>query len=150
ETTIRAAEERLRLALDVSCLGTFIFDAATNELICDARHKELFGFATDAEISIPMVLDRIHPDDRDRVRVEAASALRARREREYRWEYRVLWPDGTVKSIAANGKTIVDHNHGSVPAVRLVGTARDVTEEKRADEAFRETQKLESLGLLAG
>ena len=151
ELTIRAAEERLRLALEVSRLGTFIFDMGTGELVWDARHKEMFGYTPDAEITIPMVLDRIHPEDRDRIREEITSALGVHNEQEYRWEYRVLLPDGTVKSIEANGKTILDQSGGNAePSIRLVGTVRDVTEEKRAEEAFRETQKLESLGLLAG
>ncbi len=151
ELNIRAAEERLRLALEASNLGTWMLDPKTETLTWDARHKELFGFAADTDVTIAMALERVHPEDRDRIIEDVEGLLKADRERQYHGDYRVLWPDGTVKWLATNGRAIVVHgDEAGGHSIRLVGTVRDITEEKRAEEAFRETQKLESLGLLAG
>jgi PAS domain S-box-containing protein len=151
EQTIRAAQERLRLALEVSNLGAWDLDPKTEALKSDARYKELFGFPPHKEITLTMAVDRIHPEDRGRMQEEVASLLKADHERECSWNFRVLLPDGAVKWIAANGKVIVTHTGADDgDLIRIVGTIRDATEEKLAEESLRETQKLESLGLLAG
>ncbi len=151
ELSVRAAEERLRLALEASKLGTWSFDTRSENLTWDARQKELFGFPPDVDVTLALALERIHPEDRDDIFEDIDTVLREDREREYHWGFRVLWPDGTVKWLSANGRAIVAPvGETGEHSVRMVGTVRDVTEEKRAEEAFRETQKLESLGLLAG
>jgi PAS domain S-box-containing protein len=151
ELTIRAAQEHLRLALEASSLGTWDLDPDTQVLKSDARYREIFGFQPGTEVTLAMTLERIHPEDRGRMQEEADLLLNADREREYNWNFRVLRPDGRVRWVAANGKAIVtDSSEAGHTAFRLVGTVRDATEEKLSEESLRETQKLESLGLLAG
>ena len=151
ELTIRAAQERLRLALEASSLGTWDLDPKSEGLKSDARYREIFGFQPETEVTLAMALDRIHPEDRGRIREEVELLLKADREHEYNWNFRVLWPDQRVRWIAANGKAIItDSGEPGDTSFRLVGTVRDATEEKQSEESFRETQKLESLGLLAG
>ncbi|PTX92561.1 CHASE domain-containing protein [Opitutus sp. ER46] len=98
------------------------------------------------------VRELIHPDDVARVRDETRAALQAHRDVEV--EYRTRLRDGTVKWVLSRGRGVYDD------AGRLVvveGIVIDVTDTKRAEESrlaierkLLETQKLESLGLLAG
>jgi PAS domain S-box-containing protein len=71
----------------------------------------------------------IHPDDRKRVVAVAKEGV----ERTHEWEaeFRVLWPDGTVRWMLSKGKVILDE--GRRPA-RMVGISLDVTERKQAEE----------------
>jgi PAS domain S-box-containing protein len=149
EVTVRAAQERLRLALDASSLGAWELDPRTGTLQANARYKDLFGFPPDAEPTLAMAVERFHPEDRKRMEAAVAQLLRADREQEYGWNFRVLLPDGTVRWIAANGKALRT-NAATDAGFRLVGTVRDVTEQRQSEESMRETQKLESMGLLAG
>ena len=151
ELSIRAAQERLRLALEASGLGAWEFDSKTGELMTDARYREIFGFPPDQPVTVAMAMDRVHPEDRPRIMEEMSHLADPRREREYRWEFRLARPDGSVRWLTANGKAIATHSGSDGDSsFRIVGNIRDVTEEKQSDESLRETQKLESLGLLAG
>jgi PAS domain S-box-containing protein len=87
-------------------------------------------------------LRHVHPDDRDRV-VELISNA----DQPNQCELKLVHRDGTVRIIQIHAFPICDE-HGVT--VRLAGSARDVTEQHELAEQLRQTQKLESLGLLAG
>jgi PAS domain S-box-containing protein len=72
---------------------------------------------------------RVHPDDRDRLRENGEKAMRGGTGIDD--EYRILLPDGTVNHIHAVGRPILST---SGEMVELVGTVVDVTERKRAQE----------------
>jgi PAS domain S-box-containing protein len=152
EQTVRAAQERLRLALEASSLGTWELDPQSGALQTDERLRAVFGFSRDAEITLAGSLDRIHPDDRRRIEQEISALMKGDGERDYHWTFRVVLPDGAVRWAAANGKALLSPVEGraGTGAFRIVGTVRDITREKQSEDSMRETQKLESLGLLAG
>ena len=62
-------------------------------------------------------------------------------------EYRVVRPDGTVRMVLTSRFPIRDAR-GVIQ--RVAGSARDITEAHHLAEQLRQTQKLESLGLLVG
>ena len=78
---------------------------------------------------------RIHPDDRNslderftRVVNEKVSSFD---------EYRVVLPDGTVRHVDSSAHPRLD---GNGELIEFIGTATDVTERKRAEEALRESE----------
>jgi len=74
----------------------------------------------------------VHPEDRKRV---SDAVAEARQEcKTYMAEYRILWPDGTIRWIVERGK-FEDATNG-VPA-RMVGMAVDITDRKQAEEALK-------------
>ena len=81
------------------------------------------------------VLQRIHPDDRDRQNAEVERALGEKRR--YSAAYRIVLPDGTVKHLESIGQPVFSTN-GEL--VEVVATQIDVTERKRAEEALRESE----------
>jgi PAS domain S-box-containing protein len=81
------------------------------------------------------VLQRIHPDDRDRLNAEVERALAEKKR--YSTAYRIVLPDGTVKHLESIGQPVFSTN-GEL--VEVVATQIDVTERKRADEALRESE----------
>jgi PAS domain S-box-containing protein len=87
-------------------------------------------------------LEALHPDDRARMAAFASTPpSEPRLER-----YRVIHRDRSVHTVEINVFPI--HEDGVV--VRVAGVAQDVTERLSLEEQVRQTQKLESLGLLAG
>ena len=87
-------------------------------------------------------LAAIHPDDRARMGDFVASPpTEARADR-----YRVIRPDGSVRTVEI--KVFPIREDGVV--VRVAGVGQDITERLSLEEQVRQTQKLESLGLLAG
>ncbi len=89
-------------------------------------------------------LDTVVPEDR-----EKAAAARRRRQAtgEYRFEYRIFRPDGSVRWIDDQASPIRDHE-GKIH--RVVGVAQDITERKKLEEQFLRVQRMEAIGTLAG
>ncbi len=78
----------------------------------------------------------MHPDDRERVQQEVAASVE--HGAEYNTEFRVVWPDGTVRSLATRGK--VYYGEAGQP-LRLTGVTWDVTERRQAEENLRAAAK---------
>ena len=86
-----------------------------------------------------LVRQRIHPEDRDRVREDRLKAVRERRD--YTVEFRIVLPDGSVRHIHAVGRPVFSDT-GEL--VEEVGSHVDMTERKRylsdlqgAEQKFR-------------
>lgn len=128
ERALRASEERLRLALDVSQMGTWDWDIATGAFTWSAQLERLCGYAPG---TMPRTYDAflgsVHPDDRDHVHHLITLATN---NGEHHAEFRVVWADGSEHWIANDGQVMYDA--GKQP-VRMIGVSRDITERKRAD-----------------
>jgi two-component system cell cycle sensor histidine kinase/response regulator CckA len=90
-------------------------------------------------------LDAIHPEDRDRV--AGIFAKLESGEPRVSAEYRILRPDGSIRWISDRGFVVRNEQHRSY---RTVGIASDITERKRLETQLFESQKLETVGRLAG
>jgi PAS domain S-box-containing protein len=88
--------------------------------------------------------DSVHPDDRaareQAMRHNAAAGT-------FDHEYRIVRPDGSVRWIRDRAFPVKD---AAGQLVALAGVADDVTERRELEAELRQTQKLESVGLLAG
>jgi PAS domain S-box-containing protein len=138
DAALHRAHERLNLALQSSGVGTWSWAVGEGTVAWDDFMHPLFGLEGDARAEqYEDFLNLVHPRDRERVRAAGADA--ARLSVPYDVEFRVIWPDGTVRSLSARGK--VFHDQFNRP-VRLTGVCWDITERTRAEE---ERQKFVSL-----
>jgi PAS domain S-box-containing protein len=130
------SEERRRLALRSSGIGVWSWEISTDVVIADENCSHLFGLPPG---QFPQTFDEfmapIHADDYSRVRAEIAASVERRAV--YNLEYRVVCPDGTVRSLAVRGK--VYYGSTGVPSW-LIGVSWDVTERQQAQDNLSLTQ----------
>lgn len=135
EQALEKSEERLKLALEASRQAVWDWNLVTKVVEWSERAKTLFGFEPDAEVTYDQFLERVQPDDRDRLRSGVMKALEQKQE--YDDEVRIVWPDGTIHWLTAKGREFYDQNG---KPVRMVGVGSDVTERKQMEEALREAR----------
>jgi PAS domain S-box-containing protein len=139
EQALAKSEERLKLAVEASGQAVWDWNVATGGLEWSEQANILFGFDPGDQVTYENFLERVHPDDRKRMRETVAKLLE--QEQEYDVETRVIWPDGSVHWLIAKGR--VYHDNSGRPA-RMVGVGSDITVRKQMEEALREARdKLE-------
>jgi hypothetical protein len=120
--------DRLRLAAASVGMGVWVWDLTTRTSVWDDAMYALFG-TTRERFRDRIWLNAVHPDDRSRAAravqdaIDGVAALDT--------EFRVVWPDGTVRHLASRGSVERD---GSGVVVRMVGVNWDVTERHAAEQ----------------
>jgi PAS domain S-box-containing protein len=120
----------LRLALDAGAIGTWDFDPRTGAISWDVKARELFNVPPELAIDYAVLLDRVHPHDRERVNLAVRSALEPGSDGDFRCEYRTPMPDGHTRWVEVRGR--VQFGQDGQPR-RFVGTVRDISEQKVAE-----------------
>jgi PAS domain S-box-containing protein len=127
-----ASEERLRLAQAAARVASWDRDAVADLVVRSPGWPALFGLPDvppDADRAV--FLERVHPADRARL----IDAQRRRRDGgPYEIEYRVIHPDGEERWLRDRGESIPGPD--GRPA-RHLGITQDVTEQRRAETAWR-------------
>jgi two-component system, cell cycle sensor histidine kinase and response regulator CckA len=130
---LRNRETQLRLALDAARMGTWDWDIQTGHVVWSSGHEALWGYAPG---TFPGTYEgyesRLHPDDVEGARRAGQKALDEHTN--YEHEYRVRWPDGTERWIAARGQAF--YGPDGKP-MRMTGVAMDITEHKRAEKVLQ-------------
>jgi PAS domain S-box-containing protein len=137
DDALRESEQRLRLALEASGMGTWDADIRTTRVMHSPRSAEICGVAPALfENTWDERIARIHPDDRAAVRaaVDRAASTGGR----YDATYRLLMPSGEYRWVSAQA-VIVKGPDGS--PVRSIGVVADVTERTAAQEALRQSEE---------
>jgi two-component system cell cycle sensor histidine kinase/response regulator CckA len=145
EEKLRQSEDRLRISLDAAQMGIWDWNLLTGEIIWSDRCRQLFAMEPHDKVTHEEFLRAIHPDDRHLIDRTMRDALEQRKD--YSAVMRTLFPDGTVRWVLSNGRALYDE---AGRQVRMMGVAQDITQRHLVEERIRQTQKLESLGILAG
>jgi len=77
EANLHETEERVRMAVACTGLGTWDFDVATGRMIWSDLCKRHFGLPPDREVDFNTFLRGIHPDDRERVNKTVQEVFRS-------------------------------------------------------------------------
>ncbi|MEO6360347.1 MAG: PAS domain S-box protein [Sphingomicrobium sp.] len=135
EAALAESEERLRLATEAAEIGFWDLDPANDHLFWPPRVKAMFGISPNVSISMTDFYAGLHPDDREHVSAEFARAIDPQARALYDVEYRTIGKeDGVVRWVAAKGQGLFDQKG---ECVRVLGTAIDITERKRAEQHQR-------------
>jgi len=142
EEELRRSEAELHEAQRLSHTGSWKLDLSSGSLSVSPEVFRIFAVNPDKEIaSSDFWFDRIHHEDRQRVREHFERCVAKRLE--YEADYRIVLPDGTIKYQHAIGHPVLDQSG----ALReFLGTAMDVTEQVQArvalENAFEEITRL--------
>jgi two-component system, LuxR family, sensor kinase FixL len=135
EVWLRQSEERMSLAANAANLGMWLWDVPKDEVWMTDKGRALFGFTPGERVNYETLTARVHPDDRARREAAMKGALETLGQ--YAVEYRVVLPDGNLRWIGARGHCT--NGRGS-KGTRLLGVSIDVTAQKQAEEALRESE----------
>lgn len=131
-------KERLELATRAAGIGIWDWDILSGAIVWDDRMFQLYGWRPNAfHVDYGRWMAGVHPDDRARVDRDVRQALPGTVS--YVSRFRAVWPDGTVRRIAAVGHVTTDEEGRPV---RMLGVNYDVTEREENAEQLRRSQAL--------
>lgn len=128
----------LREAQRIARIGSWEWDLKTNSLQWSEEVFRIFGLAPENfDSSFETFIQAIHPDDQARVRESVHQAIR---DGMTKWDidYSLLRPDGEIRFLHEEARTIFGPD-GQV--VKRLGTVQDITEQKLAEEALRQSEE---------
>ena len=132
-TEVASKEAYLAEAQRLSHTGSFGWSAASGFVWSDETFR-IFELDRATAPTVEAVIQRTHPEDRERVQrfIERAS----RDGGDWDVEHRLLLPDGAVKSL----HVVVHAVRDEAGVLSFVGAVMDVTAAKRAEEAVQAAQ----------
>ena len=132
EEALRDGEARLKLALDVSKMGTFTWFVETDRGEPDDQMRALFGLLPGATLTLREALaSLIHHDDRAAYAEAVAQATDPAGSGLLRTDIRVVRRDGSVRWLE---ETAVRSSRASRErATRMSGVAIDITERRKTE-----------------
>jgi PAS domain S-box-containing protein len=129
--------QRITNATKAAQMGIWEWDIESNLLHWDEQMYSLYG-TTKEEFphAYEAWLNGIHHEDRDMA--DRESMLAREGLKEYNTEFRVVWPDGSIHFIKAQGEVYRDENKG---VIRMLGVNFDITKSKEYEKALRLSEK---------
>lgn len=117
----------LNMAIESAGIGTWVFDLKGDKRYFDNNASRLLGFTSiQYKRTAKEFLATIHPEDREGVKKQFLNLIK--KKSDIKTDFRVVWPDGTVKFLTAKAKAIA--NDKGIP-VRLLGLIWDITDQKQ-------------------
>jgi diguanylate cyclase (GGDEF)-like protein/PAS domain S-box-containing protein len=134
---LRRSESRLQEAQSIAHIGSWEWDIAADTIVWSDELCRIFGVPEGVfPDSYEGYLECIHPDDRVLVNDTVQAAYTSLEP--YRFEHRLKWKDGTVRVVDSRGQVVADPDGN--PS-RMLGTAQDITELKRAESGRLEAEE---------
>ena len=130
EDNLKQISSRLALAVQAGGVGVWEYDVFNSKFLWDNQMFTLYGIEPENFSGAYQAWkDGVHPDDRERCDEEIRMAIRG--EKEFDTEFRVLWPDGTIRNIRA---LAVLHRDNAGEPLQLIGTNWDITAQKKTEQ----------------
>ncbi|MEP6803103.1 MAG: ATP-binding protein [Flavobacterium sp.] len=126
---IKSSEERLKMAIDTSDLGTYEIDLTTKNLKTSGSFNSILSISED--ISNEELTKKIHPDDFDMFKKEYEKALTTGK---ICLQTRIINKDDYVKWVNIKGEVIKDEN--GKPST-IIGIIQDISEQRQFEEELK-------------
>jgi PAS domain S-box-containing protein len=153
EAKLQEQSVHLLEAQRLANLGSWTWDIASKKVTWSQQIYEIYG-ATPGSFrgTFEDYIERVHPDDRERVRNTVMAAFETGNE--FQIDERIVRPDGEIRHLHSTGE-VIRNERGQ--AIRMLGICYDVTERRKTEVALDEAreklaqvQKMEALGQLTG
>ena len=139
-TQARESEDLLRLAAEAAHLGVYSFDLETREHIWSPELKSIAGLEPDAPTPVD-ILERIHPEDRERVRALRRASFDPSGAGTFEDEHRILRPDGTARWVLVKGRVAFSGEGRLRKPRRGIGFVLDIDDRKAAESALKHSEE---------
>jgi diguanylate cyclase (GGDEF)-like protein/PAS domain S-box-containing protein len=134
DIALRSAEERLRLALEISSLVVWEYSIQSDMLWWSEGKRAVLGLPEDYKITPKAFLATLHPDDRGIIKRKIERAKASRNRGHFDAQLRMTRPDdGRLIWLASTGQV---HFDAAGNPERILGTVRDVTAERASKQAL--------------
>ncbi|YCM46817.1 PAS domain S-box protein (plasmid) [Verrucomicrobiaceae bacterium 227] len=132
---LRESEERLSLAFEASNDCLWVYDMVGRQLVWNDAFEEIFAGGDDINAGDPLDwwTERIHADDRVRIRAGFNSAALDRETIRWQGECRFRMVNGEYATVLTRSVFVRDKEG---LAVRSIGILQDISEQRAIDEAL--------------
>src|SRR5229473_2422114 len=120
---LQQSEAYLAEAQRLSHAGSFGWRVSSGEIFWSDETFRIFEFAPSSKVSMPMILERVHPQDMPSVEMAIGAATRGEG---IDLEHRLVMPDGRIKYLHVVGKA----ESGETGDIEVIGAVMDVTTRK--------------------
>ena len=135
--TLRKSENSLKEAQRIANMGSWIWDLKTNIVVWADNLYHIHGIERrDFDGKIETVMSFIHPNDLENVKMQIQQLLNEKNPVEF--EYRIIARNGMEKVMRGSQQLTFD-SEGNV--FQMIGILQDITKQKRAEEALRESEE---------
>src|SRR5438105_10772132 len=134
---LRVSDARFTEAQRVANVGSWEWMLADNSEWWSDELYRICGFEPNSfRPTFESFLQLLHPDDVD---IVSGFVKRASEDHQpFEFEYRIIRPDGEVRTLNARGRVVLGDN-GKV--TRMVGTAQDITQRKLAEGVVQRSER---------
>lgn len=145
EESLKDSHRRLDMAQKIASIGTWEWEPQTGQVFWTDELYRIFGFEPGSfPPSYKRVKEIAHPDDLETWVNTMREAIRSKDW--FTLTHRVVRKDGEVIWIHNEGQIVRDQNGR---AVKIIGTAQDVTRQKMAEENMLNNERITAVGELA-
>jgi PAS domain S-box-containing protein len=134
EIALRRSQAYLDEAQRLSHTGSFAWRVASGDIVWSKEAYRILGVDRRVKPTIDLILQRVHPDDRELVQHEIDRA--AQGEQDYDYEHRYLAPNGAVKRLHVRARRVRSESGEE----EIIGALMEVTATREAQEALHRAQ----------
>ncbi len=144
EHALQESERQLRLTTEMAGIATWSYDFPSDQMVRTRNHDQLYGLAWQDRWNMDTFLQATHPEDRARSHESIRAAVAAGGPDNYSFDFRAVWPDGSVHWLWAQGQVTARDAAGRGMLVH--GVLLDITARKHAEaKILRQTQLYDAL-----
>ncbi|MHB1699415.1 MAG: PAS domain S-box protein [Acidobacteriaceae bacterium] len=145
EAALQRSEALLRNAQRIANIGSWEMDIVHNGLVWSENMFDIFGVdPADFQEVYENYSSLVHPEDWPRVQASSAAARSKADGNMLDLEYRILRPDGEVRTIYERGEIVFDDQGRPVSAA---GVMMDITERRTLEEGYRSLFEQSAVGM---
>jgi PAS domain S-box-containing protein len=140
ERLIHENQERFRMAVETTNLGTWEYSPHDSRLFCSPESRKICGLPEEVNPDFETVFNHVYEEDKEYFLEQVKKAVNPGSEGKFDMLLRIRrYSDRELRWVRAQGKVFFNSN---LFPERLIGTMLDITEEKTKEEELKESVAL--------